>query len=214
MKQRGHKAALQALRTTPPPPGLGAWIDAVNGLPADPVDLMLIANGIQPLWAAQANGARQERTAKIRNLRERTAGWGRSAAAYVFRRDTDPQEPGERLSELVSAWVTLRHVAALASNGACGRVMAVPDPPGAGARLISDHGVLRVEVSPFLAMLNGIEAERIRLCPICQKLFWAGRRDKSACSLQCAGAFRQRKLRENRAYKKNLLRKGMEKRDG
>jgi len=161
---------------------------------------------------ARSNSAEAERDRKIQELRERSATWGRPAVAHIFREDTNPPEPGERLSELLSAWVTLRHIAEFAaSDGAASVVATITNPPGAGARLISDHGVLRVEISPFLAMLDGIEANRIRLCPICKGIFWAGRRDKSACSPQCSLTLRQRRLRENRAYSKRKQERKKEK---
>jgi hypothetical protein len=213
VKQRSTLSARQTLRTTPAPDGLEAWLDAVNGLPGDelcpipggaPPPLWLISDGGVPsLWLARTNNAESERAQKVRELRKRTADWGRPTVAYIFREDTGTPEPGERLSELVSAWITFRHIAELAgSPQAFDRVVTVTNPPGAGARLIADHGVLKVEVSPLFKMLDGIEADRIRVCPICQNLYWAGRRDKSACSGQCSGTFRQRRLRENRARAK------------
>lgn len=45
-------------------------------------------------------------------------------------------------------------------------------------------------------VLEGVEAERIRECPICEKLFWAGRLDQTACSTRCANVRRGRIHRE------------------
>ena len=41
----------------------------------------------------------------------------------------------------------------------------------------------------------GSEVWRIRECPICQKLFWAGRSDKRTCSVVCGNTHRQREWR-------------------
>lgn len=44
-------------------------------------------------------------------------------------------------------------------------------------------------------VLEDIEIERIRECPICEKLFWAGRLDQSACSPRCSNVRRGRAWR-------------------
>ena len=41
-------------------------------------------------------------------------------------------------------------------------------------------------------VLEGVEAERIRQCPVCEKLFWAGRLDQPACGARCANILRGR----------------------
>jgi hypothetical protein len=183
---------------------LQLWLDAVNGLPAeDPIGLWLLSNDILDSWAAQLTGKALERERKIRELRERAAQWGHPAVAHVFRTDTDTPEPGQRLSELLSARETFQGIAKFAaSHRVFDRVESIPNSLGTSTRVVSDHGVLRVEMSPFLKMLDGIDIDRLRLCPICQKLFWAGRRDKAACSGLCAGNLRIRKLRQNREYRK------------
>jgi hypothetical protein len=209
----------QVLRTTPAPAGLEAWLDAVNGLPADPIALMLLSNGISQLWVARENGTESEREAGIRQLKQESKGWGATAVAYIFRDDTGPQEPGERLGELVSAWITLRHIAEFgALEPRSDQAVTILNPPGAGAQLKCAQGRLSVEISPFLRMLDGVEARRIRLCPVCDRLFWAGRRDKRGCTGKCSGVLRQRSLRtqqrENRAFRKRRRLRGKEKQNG
>jgi len=197
-------------RLTQAPLGLDAWIAAANAISPDQVISLLLLphGGVRPLWLARANHAEAEREQEIRELQSRTASWGKAAVNYIFRCDTNPQEPGERLNELVSAHLTLRNVANLGrSHSTINQVITLPNAPGSHARLLSDKGKLRIETSPFLTMLNGIQADRIRICPVCEKLFWAGRLDKSACGELCAGTLRQRRLRENRQYKKRA-RKG------
>jgi hypothetical protein len=46
--------------------------------------------------------------------------------------------------------------------------------------------------------LIGREAARIRVCPICDDVFIARRKDQRACRPRCAKAYGQRKLRERR----------------
>ena len=46
--------------------------------------------------------------------------------------------------------------------------------------------------------LEGIEADRIRECKVCYKIFWAGRKDVSCCSARCGKINNTRKWRENR----------------
>jgi hypothetical protein len=58
----------------------------------------------------------------------------------------------------------------------------------------------------FYSALIGIEASRIRLCPICNFIFWAGRSDQSTCSKRCANNFRVRKWRASYPEKYKLQR--------
>jgi hypothetical protein len=50
-------------------------------------------------------------------------------------------------------------------------------------------------------VLESVEAERIRECPVCGRLFWAGRLDQSACHLH-GNVLRARRLREKRRNQK------------
>jgi hypothetical protein len=43
----------------------------------------------------------------------------------------------------------------------------------------------------FFRVLEEVEVERIRECPICEKLFWAGRLDQAACSPRCSNVDRK-----------------------
>ena len=44
-------------------------------------------------------------------------------------------------------------------------------------------------------LIEGQDADRLRLCEICNKIFWATRNDKETCSPQCANTFRVRRYR-------------------
>lgn len=50
-------------------------------------------------------------------------------------------------------------------------------------------------------VLEKVEVERIRKCPVCEKLFWAGRLDQSACRSRCSNVLRAKKWREKYAAK-------------
>jgi hypothetical protein len=47
----------------------------------------------------------------------------------------------------------------------------------------------------FLWSLSGCEAKRIRICPICENLFWAAREDRHACPGRCNNIRRQQVFR-------------------
>ncbi len=75
------------------------------------------------------------------------------------------------------------------------------------------HGRIHYSLTPLLEALNGIEAARIRECPICRKIFWAGRIDRPCCSSKCAGTLRGRRWRERygERYKQQRIQKENEK---
>lgn len=51
-----------------------------------------------------------------------------------------------------------------------------------------DKGKLAVSPPVLYECLLGVEAARIRECPICFRFFWAGRKDKIGCSTNCSNA--------------------------
>jgi hypothetical protein len=51
----------------------------------------------------------------------------------------------------------------------------------------------------FLAALEGVEAIRVRQCPVCSRFFYAFRKDQKACSKRCNSARRVRDWRANQA---------------
>jgi predicted nucleic acid-binding Zn ribbon protein len=65
----------------------------------------------------------------------------------------------------------------------------------------------------FLAALEGIEAMRVRQCPVCNRFFFALRKDQKACSKQCNAVRRVREWRANQAqyeYRRKLKQAGLE----
>jgi hypothetical protein len=61
----------------------------------------------------------------------------------------------------------------------------------------NERGELEFDVDPLVKILQGVEASRIRICPICKLLFWASRRDQPCCVIQCAKILRTRLWRES-----------------
>jgi len=55
--------------------------------------------------------------------------------------------------------------------------------------------ILHFAPHPLLQALEGVDASRIRRCPICGKIYWAGRSDTGACKKRCKGTLRTRKWR-------------------
>ena len=56
----------------------------------------------------------------------------------------------------------------------------------------------RIQFAPprLVALLEGVDANRIRECPVCYRFFWAGRKDMTCCTTRCSGARRMRKFRD------------------
>jgi hypothetical protein len=67
------------------------------------------------------------------------------------------------------------------------------------------NGILQLHLDPFAEIVEGLEADRIRECPVCQRIFWANPKSKMACSPRCRNLFNVRKHRD--LMKKNKVRK-------
>lgn len=65
---------------------------------------------------------------------------------------------------------------------------------------IDEKGRFRLEKNPIADLLVPVEASRIRRCPRCRNIFWAGRKDQRACT-KCRHALRQKEYRENKKKK-------------
>jgi hypothetical protein len=61
---------------------------------------------------------------------------------------------------------------------------------------VGDDGRIKFTPPRLVQLLEGVEAARIRECPICFKFFWAGRKDMIGCSTRCSNAYRMRKYRK------------------
>jgi hypothetical protein len=73
---------------------------------------------------------------------------------------------------------------------------------------IDKQGKIRFEVSSILRDLEGVEISRIRQCLICKKIFWAGRKDKYACTSEHQNLLRVRRHREERDSRNKKWREG------
>lgn len=102
----------------------------------------------------------------------------------------------------------------------------LPDMRVSPALALSDDGRAVVLPDPyrqFLNDLNGVETFRIRNCPVCQRLFFAYRKDKGACSPGCLSINRvrtfrnpakQAQYRQNRKFNESRKSKVIELRGG
>jgi len=81
--------------------------------------------------------------------------------------------------------------------------------PMSVALALDGEGKLKVERWPLLDALVGVEADRIRRCSECPRIFWAGRIDKYACSDKCVNRRNVRLWRERYVehYKLQRVRK-------
>jgi hypothetical protein len=61
---------------------------------------------------------------------------------------------------------------------------------------VTSKGNIQVKTGRFVDILEGVEAERIRRCSECTRIFWAGRVDKSACDDKCVNRRNVRLHRE------------------
>jgi predicted nucleic acid-binding Zn ribbon protein len=76
----------------------------------------------------------------------------------------------------------------------------------------SDDGKYQVKSSSgiadiFAEALPGVDADRIRRCAICLKIFWAKNKNSETCSEPCRNALRQRRHREKNKEEVNAKRR-------
>jgi hypothetical protein len=70
----------------------------------------------------------------------------------------------------------------------------------------TEKGLLQVDRAPLLRAIEGVEVSRIRECPICRKIFWAGRIDQPCCSKEHGKVLRTRRWRDGYTEKYKLQR--------
>lgn len=90
-----------------------------------------------------------------------------------------------------------------------GNGMSIPVDKGANITLYPDF-TLKVRVDPLLDDLQEVDLRRIRLCDVCNSLFWAGRSNQTCCTRKCAHVLRNRRYRaryQEGFYKTNLTSK-------
>ena len=99
----------------------------------------------------------------------------------------------ERYSQLWDAYLTLREIARHADKEAKPSIWILNAFYTAPVFLeIDREGMLRDVKTLFFRVIEDedIEARRIRECPICKRIFWAGRLTMKCCSPRCANTFR------------------------
>jgi hypothetical protein len=200
--QRSGAIRKQTLRTRPAPEPLWEWLRIINDIPSRPEveKAVVVCSSIEGGWLATQFGRHADREQAIQDLRGALRGWGSGALEFLFSPDPDMGvDPGLKLVTLLNARDAFHLIADSERKSSTGYL---PLPVNNAAGLYIESGVLRVKLAPFLEVLQGIEVERIRLCAVCRKLFWAGRLDKIGCGEPCSRVLRQRRLRENRAYRK------------
>jgi hypothetical protein len=62
---------------------------------------------------------------------------------------------------------------------------------------INEKGVISFSISEWASALQGVDITRIRICEVCEDIFWANRKDAFACSIKHAKVRQMRLLRAN-----------------
>ena len=65
-----------------------------------------------------------------------------------------------------------------------------------GTITVNGDGIVKIAHDRFAAAVADVDASLIRECQNCERIFWAGRRDKNSCSQACAHILRNRRYRE------------------
>jgi hypothetical protein len=204
----------QASRTKPVPAALAVYIDLANVLPA-PEQLPGSVSGdvLDRYWEDERQIAAL--AAKFNAFRDYLEGADLEVGLPVAAKLEDyPEEVGLPL-EALRRCKYLGSIRALLRTFARNHAQWLPSAKGhaqsqssenllIGSRLedlVSGHanedGRFRVQHHPFLRALEGVELARIRECPICGNIFWAGRIDQPCCKTKCAKSRRTRRWREN-----------------
>jgi hypothetical protein len=200
------RSGQQASRLKPAPSPLKELINLVNSVPLErkllterDIDRMLkeqVADPVRENWEAAYHRVIQNLPDQVRE----------------FIGPVD-EKPLEEIAERYSSYITARKVlVAIARNNAKPRQFSMP-PEAKGIEitvsLTTDaKGRILFSTKELLAALTKVEMSRIRQCPICKRIFWAGRIDQKCCNSQCAHAQRSRRWREQYVDRYKLQRCG------
>lgn len=209
-KIKARRARQTLPRTRRAPEKLGKLIDLVNLLPLDISDQSLRVSKMeldQAMWPDVGNWPKQmaalasaltpiiaELPAPIRNF------------IGPIQPDT-AWEAKEKYGLLIEARSILRIIASLSKDS---RSAPIRDTSIPIALRVDEHGWIKIENNLLIEALTeqvkrkgkkqeGIAVARIRKCPICQRIYWAGRLDKPSCSNQCGQTYRVREWRKNKS---------------
>jgi hypothetical protein len=194
----------QASRSVTIPPKLKPWLELANSIPPHQ-DFPNLYNWLAHIQRGQNLNAEEELAAVFEAFPMQTY--------PVFRRHVG-KVTFSRIMELIvscneceSSRAYLRAIASAAERRQENE--STPIPVWAFTRLqlpswlvrtitwrIDETGRVRIETGELAQALDDVEASRIRICPLCEILYWAGRSDQPACSRKHAQALRTRAWRQ------------------
>jgi hypothetical protein len=179
-----RKQSRQALRTTPVPEKLGELIGLVNSIPAD----------METLPSVSLDKGKLVRTPKERLLDYKNK---IGKLPLPFQKFIGPVTI-ETLREVESRHFVLRKGGEALRDIARGGVENLQLPFGlALSRLgVNERGEIIFIRTVLADALEGVKVARIRGCPVCENIYWAGRKDKPGCSKKCEQVLRTRRFRE------------------
>jgi hypothetical protein len=108
----------------------------------------------------------------------------------------------KRISRLMAITQTVRAIVRMKKTRGANVPLASPTE----VTRLDERGCIEFRDGELKQALDGVEAARIRECPVCMRVFWAKRKDKQACSERCVNARRVREWRKNYRAKYKLLR--------
>jgi len=183
--------APQASRLRAAPSQLQDYIDLANTLPVPEKLSGAESKGLLPVredWDADE--------ADIQDLVDRFPGF-REFMAGVDLQEEFPVKAARRCGLLKGIRSVLYTIARSHTGVSEGLHLSVAGVENAVSLTIDESGNLRVQLDPLLQAIDKVEARRIRECPICGKIFWAGRIDQPCCTTRCSGKRRTQLWRGN-----------------
>ena len=73
--------------------------------------------------------------------------------------------------------------------------------------ITEDNKIEVTSNTAFFEIIRGIEADRLRVCEVCNRIFWAKRKDAETCSPNCLNVLRQRRFRQQNKEQVNARRR-------
>lgn len=207
MITRAHKAIQRSTYKHDPS---GNWaLGVTSGATVTGLESPFKRYGALKPWIAFANAAANHRPLENERPREliETVEHERGTPHFprklilALAHDLDEPQAGWRaLNALAVRVFTVLHGIAASGSKTHLRIYETASKYG----LTVENAKVRVEpMAPFAAFaqaLEGTEAARIRECPICNRLFYAVRRTRKACTQRCNQALRVRRHRAKQGH--------------
>ena len=189
----------QVLRTVPVPEKLGDLIRLVNLLPTGTEPPPDILTFYMDTGSSEAQDWLKEYKRAIAQLPDGIQAfigpinWKTISSAY------------SRYSLLLDARDIFRQIA----SGQINQGVALPGTQVLAKLDTDKEGRITIKPTPLADALAGVEATRIRECPVCGNIYWAGRKDKPCCSASCNTRRRVRQWRKRypEKYKQQRVQK-------